>query len=97
MYFTSFSQPFIYLTVLVLVLGGVPKHVEVGGDPVEELEQGLLRQLVQVSRLEAASTLWTPVLPRQFQGRPLVFTHSQTVMGRSGQFDEADVWHLWSK
>ena len=61
-----------------MVLDGVSKHGEVGGDLVEKLEHGLLWQLVQVSRLEAAGTLWTPVLPGQLQGSPLVFTHSQT-------------------
>ena len=61
-----------------MVLDGVSKHGEVGGDLVEKLEHGLLWQLVQVSSLEAAGTLWTPVLPGQLQGSPLVFTHSQT-------------------
>ena len=72
-----------------MVLDGVSKHGEVGGDLVEKLEHGLLWQLVQVSRLEAAGTLWTPVLPGQLQGSPLVFTHSQTGGGK-GQFDESE-------
>ena len=66
-----------------MVLDGVSKHGEVGGDLVEKLEQGLLWQLVHVTRLEASggSTLRTPVLPGKLQGGPLVFTHSQTVAG----------------
>ena len=77
--FTAFSS----VWLLVLVLDGVSKHGEVGGDLVEKLEQGLLWQLVHVTRLEASggSTLRTPVLPGKLQGGPLVFTHSQTVAG----------------
>ena len=75
-----------------MVLDGVSKHGEVGGDLVEKLEQGLLWQLVHVARLEASRTLWTSVLPGKLQGRPLVFSDSQTVGWRVNLIGLTDVF-----